>query len=83
MLHEKYGEVVRCGPNALSFVNDVAWHDIYANTKAQMTKVQRAAIINGAHNIMTAPNDIHARQRRVMDQAFSDRAVIQFILLSR
>ena len=28
-LHEKYGEVVRIGPNELSFITETAWKDIY------------------------------------------------------
>jgi hypothetical protein len=32
-LHDKYGDVVRWGPNELSFANSAAWKDIYDRRK--------------------------------------------------
>jgi cytochrome P450 len=35
----------------------------------------RSRTVNGAHSIISAPHDVHARQRRVLSNAFSERAV--------
>jgi hypothetical protein len=32
-LHDKYGDIVRWGPNELSFANNAAWKDIYDRRK--------------------------------------------------
>jgi hypothetical protein len=81
-LHTKYGEVVRTGPNRLSFVNEQAWKDIYmhrqnANGKAvkQMPKTGGRLPHNKVYSILSAPDDVHARQRKMLSHAFSDRAV--------
>jgi cytochrome P450 len=73
-LHEKYGEVVRVGPKSLSFINEKAWRDIYM-TRPQMRKVMKSRTVNGAHSIISAPGDVHARQRKVLAHAFSEKAV--------
>jgi hypothetical protein len=37
-LHAKYGNVVRIGPNHLSFTDPAAWKDIYGHKSADMEK---------------------------------------------
>jgi cytochrome P450 len=76
-MHAKYGEVVRITPNGLSFINDTVWRDVYMHRQGhpQMKKVMRARPVNGAYSIISAPNDIHARQRKVLAHAFSEKAV--------
>jgi hypothetical protein len=79
-LHLKYGEVVRTGPNELSFIGETAWKDIYGHKQGrqQLAKVNRSTFfVQGVptFHILNAPDDIHARQRKMIAHAFSDRAV--------
>ena len=76
-LHTQYGEVVRTRPNELSFIGDNAWKDIFMHRQGhkQMQKAGIPASQNKAHNIILAPDDVHARQRRILSHAFSERAV--------
>ncbi|TID27444.1 putative secreted glycosidase [Venturia nashicola] len=74
-LHERYGEVVRYSPDSLSIINETAWHDIYMARHPQMRKSTEVRPVNGAHSIVFAPDDIHARQRKVLAHAFSEKAL--------
>lgn len=76
-LHAQYGEVVRTRPNELSFVSDQAWKDIYMHRQGhkQMQKDGIPVRPNQAHAITIAPDDVHARERRLLSHAFSERAV--------
>jgi len=80
MLHAKYGEVVRTRPNELSFISENAWKDIYMHRQGQkqMAKAGRS----GGLSILNAPDDAHARQRRLLSHAFSERAVSMIPLQS-
>jgi cytochrome P450 len=75
--HEKYGEVVRITPNQLSFTNERAWKDIYMHQqgKPQLKKVPLLPVQERAPNLLQAPDEIHARQRKMVAHAFSDRNV--------
>ncbi|KAF1988775.1 cytochrome P450 [Aulographum hederae CBS 113979] len=75
-LHKQYGEVVRIAPNQLSFINETAWKDIFMS-RPQMQKHSRfgSAPVDGAYHLINAPDDIHARQRRLMSHAFSEKAL--------
>ncbi|KAL8734715.1 MAG: hypothetical protein Q9181_003104 [Wetmoreana brouardii] len=76
-LHAKYGEVVRTGPDELSFITPSAWQDIYA-TKPQLPKVLKGFFTsyNGVPSIgsHTVPEE-HDRQRKILSHAFSERAL--------
>ena len=76
-LHAQYGEVVRTRPNELSFIGDNAWKDIYMHRQGykQMQKAGIPVSQSKAHAITIAPDDVHARQRRLLSHAFSERAV--------
>ena len=76
-LHAQYGEVVRTRPNELSFIGDNAWKDIYMHRQGhkQMQKAGIPVNQNKTHSIIIAPDDVHARQRRLLSHAFSERAV--------
>jgi cytochrome P450 len=78
-LHSTYGEVVRVGPNALSFINDGAWRDIYMHRQGQqhrqMQKAFNRKAANGAWSIITAPDEVHGRLRRGLSHAFSEKAL--------
>jgi hypothetical protein len=42
-LHEKYGSIIRTGPNELSYITEDAWNDIYGRVpgKPQLVKKNR------------------------------------------
>ena len=78
-LHSKYGEVVRITPDELSFISPSAWQDIYT-TKPQLPKVSKGVFqsYNGVPVLATETvTENHARQRRILSPAFSERAVRQ------
>ena len=77
-LHAKYGPVVRISPDELSFRDERAWKDIYAHPN-YLAKWPRFAFV---HQKPDTPADIinsthadHARIRRQLSHAFSDRAL--------
>ena len=76
-LHARYGEVVRVSPDELSFISPSAWQDIYA-TKPQLPKPNKANFLehNGVASMLTQtiPEE-HNRQRRILGNAFSERAL--------
>ncbi|KAI0141897.1 isotrichodermin C-15 hydroxylase [Xylariaceae sp. FL1272] len=72
-MHERYGKIVRFGPNSLSFNSNGALKDIYGFK----SNVRKAAFYDAfAHPVPNTHNTrdktIHARKRRVLSQAFSD-----------
>ena len=77
-LHEKYGEIVRYGPNSLSFNRNDALQTIYG-FKSNVQKAHFYSAFPAAkgawstHSAIDRP--LHARKRRVLSQAFSDNAV--------
>ncbi|KAE9983506.1 hypothetical protein EG328_009846 [Venturia inaequalis] len=78
-MHAKYGEVVRTKPNDLSFITDTAWRDIYMHRqgKPQMMKSHRLSFEADPDlfNIISGDDDTHARHRRSLAHAFSDKAL--------
>ncbi|KAF2001344.1 isotrichodermin C-15 hydroxylase [Amniculicola lignicola CBS 123094] len=83
-LHEKYGDVIRIAPNELSFSNPTAWDDIYSNRDGANPQAFKKSELwhgnpqGGPKSVFTTiePKE-HARVRRFMDPAFSDRAVLR------
>ncbi|KAL8932704.1 MAG: hypothetical protein Q9216_006719 [Gyalolechia sp. 2 TL-2023] len=76
-LHAKYGEVVRITPDELSFISPSAWQDIYT-TRPQLPKVEKGTTksYNGVPVIVTLTiTEEHTRQRRILANAFSERAL--------
>ncbi|KAL8655716.1 MAG: hypothetical protein Q9210_000697 [Variospora velana] len=76
-LHVKYGEVVRITPDELSFISPSAWQDIYT-IKPQLPKVKKGVsqAANGVPVLATETViERHARQRRILAPAFSERAL--------
>ncbi|KAK0614378.1 toxin biosynthesis cytochrome P450 monooxygenase [Immersiella caudata] len=78
--HDKYGPVVRVGPDRLSYIDPQAWKDIYtargpkANPKdpGMYTEMD----ISGHPSILTEPSDTeHARVRHIFSHAFSPKAL--------
>lgn len=76
--HEKYGNIVRFGPNSLSFNTNTALKDIYG-FKANVRKGDFYAAFPATKDAYSTHSAIdkaqHARKRRVLSHAFSDGAV--------
>jgi cytochrome P450 len=76
-LHAKYGPVVRVGPTDLSYATSQAWKDIYGGRAGgELAKHPREYSVKTiADHIIIADATNHARFRRSMAPAFSDRAL--------
>jgi len=80
-LHEQYGPVVRIAPNELSYITATAWKTIYGHRGAaeEMPKNLKGAGLtrppNGQHGVLTADRENHARMRRLISHAFSEKAL--------
>ena len=74
-IHEEYGDVVRIGPDELSFTNPVAWRDIYPKNFIRPSQYKDKPPGKDAENLITASEPDHARFRKVLAPAFSERSV--------
>jgi cytochrome P450 len=77
-LHDKHGEIVRTGPNTLSFTSHTAWKDIYGHRQGHRGFQKNITLepINGVHSIVSTPSDPdHSRMRRLLSHAFSEKAL--------
>lgn len=79
-LHKKYGDVVRTGPDELSYINAQGWKDIYGHRirgKALFPKNPRffPKPPNGVDSLVAANAEPHTRARRIFSHAFSDKAL--------
>jgi cytochrome P450 len=80
-LHAQYGPVVRIAPNELSYNTATAWRTIYGHrgSAEEMQKDLNGAGLtrppNGQHGILTADRENHARMRRLISHAFSEKAL--------
>jgi hypothetical protein len=75
-LHDQYGPVIRISPNELSFIDPAAWKDIYLNKEFIRPKEwgSRPPGVT-AHSVISAPVEVHARFRKVLGAAFSEKAI--------
>ena len=77
-MHEKYGEVVRVGPEELSFITETAWKEIYAyhhDRPAWLKAPRRVPFPNNVEPIATTDDATHTRQRKLLAHAFSEKAL--------
>ncbi|MCJ1249217.1 hypothetical protein MMC30_006440 [Trapelia coarctata] len=80
-LHDVYGDIVRTGPNQLSYICGEAWDDIYGHgrgkktTSFQKDTKHRPASRSGAANIILANDADHRRIRKLQSHAFSEKAL--------
>ena len=76
--HEKYGHVVRFGPNSVSFNTNSALKEIYGH-KGNVRKSDFYSAFPATKDAYSTHSAIdraqHARKRRVLSHAFSDAAV--------
>ncbi|KAI0401577.1 putative benzoate 4-monooxygenase cytochrome P450 [Xylaria palmicola] len=76
--HQKYGEVVRVAPDALSFASPAAWNDIYSlqNGKSQLAKdFKRFPDRPEAIHLFGSNDEDHARIRKIISYGFTGAAV--------
>jgi cytochrome P450 len=82
-LHLKYGPVVRLMPSELAFTDPQAWKDIYGHRQGhpQFHKdpihVGSVQDIPGSTTLTMADDENHARQRRTLAHAFSQKALLE------
>ncbi|KAI1403738.1 putative cytochrome P450 [Hypoxylon fuscum] len=84
-LHDKYGPVVRIGPNHLSFTDPRAWKDIYGHRVGSGSNVEemtksRTFVKTLRHvptSIINADREEHSKFRRALSHGFSDNAMRQ------
>lgn len=80
-MHKKYGEIVRIGPDRLTYVKPEAWKDIYGATLGKrLENLKDPATLPGlANGDKSLPAEInpenHRPRRRMYAHAFSDRAL--------
>jgi cytochrome P450 len=77
--HERYGEMIRIGPNEISCINAQAWQDIYGSHKAGQNfgknPVWMSRKANNANSILSAGDSDHHRIRKLISHAFSEKAL--------
>ena len=79
-LHEKYGPVVRLGPNELSYTDPKAWEDIMGRPRAAERQENIKApwyAEPSRHNLIGARHEDHARMRRLLSVGFSASAMLE------
>ncbi|KAG7104331.1 Cytochrome monooxygenase AKT7 like protein [Verticillium longisporum] len=75
-MHEKYGKIVRFGPNSVSFNSNTALKEIYGfRSNVRKAEFYNAFVHPAPNTHNTRDKDVHARKRRVMAQSFSDNAI--------
>lgn len=78
-LHDRYGPVVRISPDELAFNTPQAFRDIYGARPGGCFPKDRNHYIppaNGVDHLVCAiDHGVHARQRRLLGHAFSERAL--------
>lgn len=79
VFHEKYGEMVRIGPNEISCINAQAWQDIYGGHKPGQNfgknPIWMSRSQNSSNSILSANDADHHRIRRLILHAFSEKAL--------
>jgi cytochrome P450 len=73
--HEKYGNVVRCGPSQLTFNSPEAWKDIYGHGHPELPKENHVNNPKVTSVINARSSADHFRHRRALLPAFSDKAL--------
>lgn len=72
-LHEQYGDIVRLAPDELSFIDPAAWRDIYPRNFLRPYEYKDQPPGKTASNLIACTEEEHARFRRILAPAFSER----------
>ncbi|KAK5459698.1 hypothetical protein LTS15_003827 [Exophiala xenobiotica] len=77
-LHEKYGDIVRIGPNELSYTTSKVWKDVYQSHSGR-AQFQKDPLHYQKHDktpsLHVSSDADHTRMRRLISHAFSDKAL--------
>ncbi|KAF7555734.1 hypothetical protein G7046_g6479 [Stylonectria norvegica] len=74
-MHQKYGKIVRFGPNSVSFNSNKALKEIYGfRSNVGKAEFYNAFVHPMANTHNTRDKELHARKRRVLSHAFSENA---------
>jgi cytochrome P450 len=78
--HEKYGDIVRTGPNHLSMNGTIGWPEVFGHSRggrAEFSHWDDFYQIGDKTNqsLFPADRESHRRQRRLLAHAFSDAAI--------
>jgi len=78
--HEKYGPIVRVGPNELSFANPAAVRDIYTSKSfvKEETFYRAKRIFHENHLFSFRNAEAHNQRRKLLARGFSQAAINQF-----
>lgn len=78
-LHKVYGDVVRIGPNELSFSHSDAWKEIYGHLKrGDVENSKDPSLREGAGtNLIGTSRERHGQVRRLLSHGFSARAMAE------
>ncbi|OCK77527.1 cytochrome P450 [Lepidopterella palustris CBS 459.81] len=79
-LHDKYGPVVRVGPNELSYTNAQGWKDIYGHRVGGKSAIGKWRTFyrnpgDEVDSIFTGSDEVHTKARRMFSHAFSEKAL--------
>ncbi|KAJ5974338.1 hypothetical protein N7481_011548 [Penicillium waksmanii] len=78
-MFQNYGPVVRISPDELAFGTARSIHDIYGQRPGGCFEKDPSHYFmppNGAHHVVSTPDhSVHARQRRLLAPAFTERAL--------
>ncbi|PVH96121.1 putative RNA polymerase II mediator complex component Srb8 [Periconia macrospinosa] len=79
-IHNKYGEIVRLGPNEISFSTEEAWKDIYMNRpghkESKKDPIWYMAPNDMPQNIVTTTDiNVRARMRRLLAPSFTEKSL--------
>ncbi|KAI6892544.1 cytochrome P450 [Hortaea werneckii] len=80
-LHQQYGPIVRIGPDSLSMADGAeSFKQVYGFRKAGQPKPVKdtkfyGKPLNGVHSVIGADDAGHSRQRKILSNAFSDKAL--------
>ncbi|KIW90514.1 uncharacterized protein Z519_09161 [Cladophialophora bantiana CBS 173.52] len=81
-LHQRYGKVVRTGPNELCFADAASIKDIYGQSTEPCLKAPYfydGFTLTGTSSVFSSTDRIgHARMRRLLSHGFSERGVLCF-----
>lgn len=77
-MHQKYGRVIRTGPNTVSTIDPASWNIICGQqTTKRFQKANYGKLDQNseARNLINANDADHARQRKLINHAFSEKAL--------
>ena len=75
--HERYGQVVRVAPDELSFTDPAVWRDVYPQNFVRPHEYKDKPPGKAAENLISASEPDHARFRRIMAPAFSEKSIYE------